>query len=180
MTAIVSAISCSRTKALHSLIVEHCESTVVLSIHEKTCPRPPKTIGIGFPVTSSVSDVVPMLVDMRHDFLATWTQINLVHDQSVTKDVIIDLIDGLEGIRASHILPTSVTTYSVSGVRKSGGSSMISDHSKCITPTGRSQIHFSGAHLARHIQSDSSMKFFILMGRSRTIENVVEEVSSHG
>lgn len=120
-----------------------------------------------------------MLVDMRHDFLATWTHINLVHDHSVTKDVIIDLIHGLEDIHGTHILPTSVTTYSLSGVRRSGGVSMITDHSKCTTPTGRSNLHFSGAHLARHIQSDPNMKFFILMGRSRTIENVVEEVSSH-
>ena len=116
-----------------------------------------------------------MLVDMRHDFLSTWNSINLVHDRSVAHEVIFDLIDGLEAVPGVNNERTKVTTFQVSGVRKSGGTSQISNHSLCTTLQGRAQVDFSGAHLARHIETDPGMRYFVLMGRSRTIENVIEE-----
>lgn len=78
--AIISVLKCSKTRVLYSLLREHCASTLLLSIIEHNCVRPANDMGIGFPVMTSVSDVIPMLVDMRHDFMSEWKQINIIHD----------------------------------------------------------------------------------------------------
>lgn len=156
-------------------MADNCPTTAVIAIHERECPRPAHGSGVGFPVASSVSDIVPMLVDMRHDFLKDWSHINLIHDRSVNTDTLHSMIDGIVSAEGLGIRPTSVTTFRVDVNRRritptTPGSV---DHTKCLTDPGK---RFSSKHLARHIQEDLSLTNFIVMGKARAIEDVVEEV----
>lgn len=83
--AIITCIPCSKTRSFYNLIYDFCPSTLILSIHESNCERPSKDFGIGFPIMTSVDDVVPMLVDMRNDFLKKWVHINIIHDNTISK-----------------------------------------------------------------------------------------------
>ena len=46
---IISALKCTKTRTLYTLLRENCPSTLLLSIIENNCMRPPQDQGIGFP-----------------------------------------------------------------------------------------------------------------------------------
>lgn len=177
MTAMISATSCARTKQLYDLIDDNCPTVMVLAVHERHCPRPARYSGVGFPVTGEVADTIPMLVDMRHDFLKDWSRINLVHDSSVDHKTLHDLVDGLASAEGPGITPASVMTYKVDISRKrvtSKGDLVGKDHAECMR--SGSKERFSARHLTKHIESDPSLAYFVLIGGERTIETIVEEV----
>lgn len=89
---LISILPCSSTKLLYSLIRDYCSSTLLISIHDRTCIRPNRDHGIGFPILSSVDHVVPMLIDMRHDFLRKWDHINLIHDDTIGEFILTILL----------------------------------------------------------------------------------------
>lgn len=182
MTALITATSCARTRQIYDLIGENCPATLVLAVHERSCRRPSRHTGIGFPVTGEVADTIPMLVDMRHDYLKDWTKISLIHDDSVNRETLHDLVDGLASAEGEGVQPASVITYKVDVLRKRitprelDMSQSVKDHSNCMRK-GNPE-HFSERHLTRHIESDPSLTNFILLGNQQTIETVVEEVTS--
>lgn len=83
--AVITSLNCKQTRSFYALIHEFCPSTLILSIHESNCERPSNDFGVGFPVMASVDDVIPMLIDMRHDFLKDWSHINILHDNTIGK-----------------------------------------------------------------------------------------------
>jgi len=175
LTIVISATSCQMTRQLYRLLIDSCPGTVVLSIHDRTCSRPSDQHGIGFPVRSSVKDVIPMVMDLRHDFLRTWDHINLVHDESVDDDMILKYVQGL----TSHQVPgTPVPKILVYKVNSHGYGTPVMSHGNCTTDSGRSAITFTSAHLVDHILEDEEMKYFIVIASSGTIEHIVEEVSN--
>lgn len=170
----MSAISCDLTKNLYDLIEEYCPGTVVLAIHERTCTRPSKYRGIGFPVRTSIVDVVPMLMDMRYDFLQKWHQIHLIHDESIESDQLAEIVSGMTSVEG-YAYPPELTVWSVSG---SGVSiDQIVDHTNCTRDDFRKNTIFTTRHLVEHISTNISMQYFIVVGKSGTIENLIEEVS---
>lgn len=176
LTAIVTAVSCEMTKNLYELMEEYCPGTVILAIHERTCIRPSKYRGIGFAVRSSIVDVVPMLMDMRYDFLSKWHQIHLIHDESIKEDQLSELVSGLTS-SDTFAYPPEVTIWSITG---SGSAVKVLDHHNCTRDDIRKDMVFTPSHLASHISEDISMQFFIVVGKSGTIEHMIEEVSVPG
>lgn len=73
------------TQSFYKLMRDLCPSTLILSVFNHNCNRPDRNQGIGFPIMSSVDDVVLMLTDMRHDFLKDWNEIVLIHDHTLGK-----------------------------------------------------------------------------------------------
>lgn len=174
MTAIVSAASCEITRNLYEVIEEYCPGTVILSVLDRACIRPSKYRGLGFPVRTSIVDVVPMLMDMRYDFLRNWHQINLIHDESIREDHLLELVYGLTSVEAYTQAP-EVTAWSVVG---SGSVVKVTAHQNCTRESIRqSHQHFTPEHLAQHIGEDVSMQYFIVLGKSGTIEEMIEQVS---
>jgi hypothetical protein len=175
LTAVISLASCGTTKQLYNLVASFCPSTLIVAVHDRLCERPVMQHGIGFPARSSFRDVFPMLMDMRHDFLLTWDKINIVHDDSVDSVSAQDLVNGLTQ-EYVHGMPTpEVTLFRVSSI---GYGTTVSDHSNCLTESGRSRVTFTSAHLMDHLVMDRGMKFFIVIAKTKTIENVIEEVSN--
>ncbi|KAI1287992.1 Glutamate receptor ionotropic, kainate 3 [Halotydeus destructor] len=182
LVAVVTATSCYRTKLMYELIAEHCPTTLLLAVHDRACPRPPPDVGIGFPLTISSADVIPMLVDMRHDLLRDWSHINFIYDKTVDRDTLHDAVDSLAQSHGHLAKPTSVVTYRVDVLRKRMTPKVdgavpvgetIADHSKCMNQGAKGR--FSAKHLVRHIESDKDMTHLVLMGNPRTVETVIEE-----
>lgn len=175
LTVILSATSCPVTKQLYHLIVEHCPTTAILSIHDQTCSRPSRDHGIGFPVRASVSDVLPMVMDLRYDFLRHWDHINLVHDDTLDHETVHKFVKGLTTMEIQGVSSPEVTVFHLNG---HGYGTPVVYHGNCTTDAGRAAITFNSAHLVQHIEEDpSKMKYFVVIGKSSTIENIVEEVS---
>ena len=172
LTAIVSAVSCGLTKSLYELMETRCPGTVVLAIHERSCNRPAKNRGIGFPVRSSIMDVVPMLMDMRYDFLAKWHQINFIHDESINWDHVQEVVRGLTSSE-TFAYPPEMVVWSITG---SGSVTRVLNHQNCTREDIRKDMVFTPSHLASHISEDVSMQYFIVVGKSGTIEHMIEEV----
>lgn len=82
-STILSALSCQMMQSFYNIMHDLCPSTMILSVFEHNCNRPNKNQGIGFPIITSVHEVVVMLTDMRHDFLRNWNHIVLIHDHSL-------------------------------------------------------------------------------------------------
>lgn len=105
----------------------------------------------------------------------------MIHDDSITRDTLHDLVDGLASAEGQGVRHASVITYKVDVQRakmsrsEDGNAVQNLDHTKCMDSGARDQ--FSAAHLTRHIQSDPSLTHFLLVGNQQTIESVVEEVS---
>lgn len=78
-------MDCPAMRQLYTLVRQRCPTSALLAIHQRACPRPEPDIGIGFPVLSSMTDVIPMLIDLKYDSLKEWEHINLIHDSSVGK-----------------------------------------------------------------------------------------------
>lgn len=177
LTVILSAVSCGITRQLYQLVHDHCPGTTVLAIHDRTCPRPSSHHGIGFPVRSSIRDVIPMVMDLRHDFLRSWDHINLIHDDSVDHEMVHKYV---EGLTTSEVKGAPVPEVLVYKVDSHGYGSPVRHHENCTTDAGRSAITFTSAHLIDHIQDDDdNMKYFVVIASSGTIESIVEEVSFH-
>ncbi|CAG2118168.1 unnamed protein product, partial [Medioppia subpectinata] len=111
LMVIISALKCAKTKILYSLLRENCPSTLLLSVIENNCMRPPADQGLGFPVMKSINDIIPMLIDMKYDFMSEWDHIHLIHDHRLDTKTLDDLIKGLKGVSGSGIRGTTVTTY---------------------------------------------------------------------
>ncbi len=92
LMVIISALKCSKTKVLYSVLRENCPSTLLLSVIEHNCVRPASDQGIGFPVMTSVNDIIPMLVDMRYDFMSEWDHISIIHDQRLGLSMFFHII----------------------------------------------------------------------------------------
>lgn len=156
------------------MIENFCPGTVILSILDRACYRPSKYRGLGFPVRTSILDVVPMLMDMRYDFIRDWHQINFIHDQSIKEDHLLEIVSGLTSSEAfTH--PPELTSWSVVGP---GSVVTVTTHHNCTRESIRQvHNHFTPEHLAQHIQEDVSMQHFIVLGKSGTIEEMIEQVS---
>ena len=115
-----------------------------------------------------------MLMDMRHDFLLKWDKINVVHDDSVDMTSAQDLVNGLTREYVHGAEAPDVTLFRVNAF--SYGTPVV-DHSDCITRTGRSSITFTTGHLIDHLVSDRERKFFLVIAKTKTIENIIEQVS---
>lgn len=169
----ISAASCSTTKLMYSLVANYCPSTLVLAVHDRLCDRPALQHGIGFPARTSFRDVFPMLMDMRHDFLLQWNKINIVHDDSVDVVSAQDLVNGLTREYVHGVGPPEVTLFRVNSF---GYGTPVVDHTNCTTNSGRSSITFTSTHLMDHLVDDRQRKFFIVIAKTKTIENIIEEV----
>lgn len=146
---------------------------MVLTVHDRFCDRPRMQHGIGFPARTSFRDVFPMLMDMRHDFLLKWDRINIVHDESVDIISAQDLVNGLTREYVHGVEAPDVTLFRVNGL---GYGSPVVDHSNCTTASGRSAVTFTSAHLIDHLADERDRKFFIVIAKTKTIENIIEEV----
>ena len=173
LTVIISATSCQLTEQLYHLVHDYCPGTTILAIHDRTCSRPSNHYGIGFPVRSSVKDVIPMVMDLRHDFLRSWDHINLVHDETVDNDMIHKYVDGLKTPHVRGVAAPDVVVYKVDS---HGYGSPVVHHGNCTSDSGRSSITFTASHFIDHIQEDAGMKYFVVIASSVTIANIVEEV----
>lgn len=132
--------------------------------------------GIGFQARTSFRDVFPMLMDMRHDFLLTWDKIHIVHDDSVDSVSAQDLVNGLTQEYVHGIPTPDVTLFRVNSF---GYGTPVSDHTNCLTESGRSSVTFTSSHLMDHLVKDKEIKFFIVIAKTKTIENIIEEVGSY-
>lgn len=178
MTALISATSCPRSRQMYDLIAENCPTTLILAVHERNCQRPAKFAGLGLPVMASVADTVPMLVDMRHDFLRDWDKMNIVHDSSIATATLHDLVDGLASATGPGLVHASVTTFQVDSNRKRitpAVDGKVKDHRNCMTLEAGQREKFSAKHLMRHLEEESTLAHFIVIGTPRTIETIVEE-----
>lgn len=75
------------TQSFYDLMHDLCPTTMILSVFEHNCHRPRREQGIGFPIMSSVHEIVVMLGDMKHDFLRNWNHIVLIHDHTLGNSV---------------------------------------------------------------------------------------------
>ena len=111
-----------------------------------------------------------MLIDMRHDFMRYWPKINLLHDESVDRDSIQDLVNGLEREYVYGADPPEVTVFHM---KDPNNAISVSDHSSCMTKSGP---EMSVSHLMEHLVLETDRKFFVVIGKSKMIEKAVEEV----
>lgn len=115
-----------------------------------------------------------MLMDMRHDFLLHWDKINIIHDDAVDPVSAQDLVNGLTQEYVHGVQAPDVTLFSVNNI---GHESPVLHHSNCMSTTDKSGITFTTSHLMDHLVDERAMKFFIVIATTKTIENVIEEVS---
>ena len=115
-----------------------------------------------------------MLMDMRYDFIRDWHQINLIHDQSIKEDHLLEIVAGLTSPEA-FARPPELTSWSVVGP---GSVVTVTTHHNCTRESIRHpHLRFTPEHLAQHIREDVSMQHFIVIGKSGTIEEMIEQVS---
>ncbi|GFY79461.1 uncharacterized protein TNIN_429791 [Trichonephila inaurata madagascariensis] len=87
ISAILSVVRCSTYLDDLEVMQTNFSSTMSLVILERGCPRPPPTVGFGFPYLKNMHDIVPFLVDIRSDnrLLDKWDDIVIFHDNTVGK-----------------------------------------------------------------------------------------------
>ncbi|PRD27029.1 UNVERIFIED_CONTAM: hypothetical protein NCL1_36454 [Trichonephila clavipes] len=88
ISAILSVVRCSTYLDDLEVMQTNFSSTMSLVILERGCPRPPPTVGFGFPYLKNMHDIVPFLVDIRSDnrLLDKWDDIVIFHDNTVVPE----------------------------------------------------------------------------------------------
>ncbi|CAG2177368.1 unnamed protein product, partial [Oppiella nova] len=112
----------------------------------------------------SVDDIIPMLIDMKYDFMSEWDDIHLVHDKRLDTKALDDLIKGLKGVTGPGVVATTVTTYrlEINDYEFEGESQELSHKSG-----------FNTSQVLDMITNDKSMKYFVVIGGSKTIEEFI-------
>ncbi|GFR06280.1 ionotropic receptor 93a [Trichonephila clavata] len=114
ISAILSVVRCSTYLDDLEVMQTNFSSAMSLIILERGCPRPPPTVGFGFPYLKNMHDIVPFLVDIRSDnrLLDKWDDIIIFHDNTVDLNSLEAIIVMLKtmGIRKRS---TTVTIYNV-------------------------------------------------------------------
>ncbi|GFS79096.1 ionotropic receptor 93a [Nephila pilipes] len=114
ISAIVSVVKCSTYLDDLKEVQTNFSSTMSLIILERGCPRPPPTVGLGFPYLKNMNEIVPFLVDIRSDnrLLDKWDDIVIFHDNTIdlnSLEAIVVMLQTMDVRKRS----TTLTIYDV-------------------------------------------------------------------
>lgn len=79
-SVVVAVIPCADNAILYQHLRQFCPSTVLFSIFEFICERPPNDIGIGIPQLGTSMNVVPLLADFGITLGDRWQQVIIFYD----------------------------------------------------------------------------------------------------
>jgi len=91
---VLALLSCDQNARLYVHLRACCSASVLFTLFESLCQRPPSDIGIGIPLLNTLNNLTPMLSDIGTLLANQWPQMTVLHDiQLGSRSLLTSVLD---------------------------------------------------------------------------------------
>ncbi|XP_076061279.1 ionotropic receptor 93a-like [Oratosquilla oratoria] len=116
MSAVMTLASCDATHLAAPAVAQM--GKLHLAVTGAGCPRLPYGTAVTLPLAGGSSDVYQLFTDLRNRNTLTWTDIVIIHDQSVEKSLVGDIVNTL-AVPSRTRSETSITLIDLAAIETS-------------------------------------------------------------
>ncbi|KAH9363105.1 hypothetical protein HPB48_014113 [Haemaphysalis longicornis] len=113
LDAAFTVVNCQKTQNAFDVVKGRMNSTFLVSVMDRYCPRLEDNFALGFPVVGSAVDIVPLLSDLRNTRdLRHWKSIVVLHDPDYNPVYVEDIVKALRGL-SPKVKAAAIATFRV-------------------------------------------------------------------